>query len=264
MNEPTAVLGSAGSGSPAGTAPRPADRRRRWPGLVVSAGIIVLTLGLVAAACAVTVMNRVDRLSTALDAATDSSETLFETLLTDPTTAEAELAAVRTALDDAQEEFAAFPMPQLGWIPGLRDDLAAADEALTVADTLVEEAAPTLIDVATVVDLETGSLRNPASVGWGDSFSSIGDIATQGADALDSLCAGADTLDAIDLTGVMDSGSQPIDDFRTAVRGACDDASEYGPVLGALDSGGDLLNQLVDDMRDEVSGLEDALRDIIG
>lgn len=255
MNGRTAVLG---------TAPPADERRRRWPGLLVSAGIIVLTLGLVAAACAVTVMNRVDRLSTALNAATDSSETLFETLLTDPTTAEAELVTVRSALDDAQQEFAAFPMPQLAWVPGLRDDLAAADESLTVADTLVDEVAPTLIDVATVVDLETGSLRNPSTVGWGDSFSSIGDIATEGADALDSLCAAADTLDAIELSGVMDSVSQPIGDFRTSVRDACEDASEYGPVLGALNSGGDLLNQLVDDMRDEVSGLEDALRDIIG
>ncbi|SMY11736.1 hypothetical protein BJEO58_01323 [Brevibacterium jeotgali] len=230
----------------------------------MSAVIIVLTLGLVAAACAVTVMKRVDRLSTALDAATESSETLFATLLTDPATAEAELVAVRSALDDAQDEFAAFPMPQLGWVPGLRDDLDAADEALTVADTLVDEVAPTLIDVATVVDLETGSLRNPATVGWGASFGSIGDIATEGAEALDSLCAAADSLDAVDLSGVMDAVSHSIDDFRTSVRDACDDASEYGPVLEALDSGGDLLTQLVDDMRDDVSGLEDALRDIIG
>ena len=256
MNGRTAVLGT--------TPPADERRRRRWPGLLVSAGVIVLTLALLAAACAVTVMSRVDRLSTALDAATESSETLFDTLLTDPTTAEAELVTVRSALDDAQEEFAAFPMPQLARVPGLRDDLAAADEALTVADTLVDDAAPTLIDVATVVDLETGSLRNPATVGWGDSFSSIGDIATEGAEALDSLCAAADTLEAIDLSGVMDSVSQPIGDFRTSVRDACENASEYGPVLGALDSGGDLLTQLVDGMRDELSGLEDALRDIIG
>lgn len=255
MNGRTAVLGAA---------PVAPGGRRRWPRLLVSAGIILLTLGLVATACAVTVKDRVDRLSTALDAATQSSETLFDTLLTDPTTAEAELTTVRSALDDAHDEFTAFPMPQLGWVPGLRDDLAAADEALTVADTLVDEVAPTLIDVATVVDLETGSLRNPATVGWGAAFSSIGDIATEGADALDSLCTAADTLEAIELSGVMDSVAQPIGDFRTSVRDACEEASEYGPVLGALDSGGGLLEQLVDDMRDDVSGLEDALRDIIG
>ncbi|HLS33945.1 MAG TPA: hypothetical protein VK039_10175 [Brevibacterium sp.] len=252
---------TAVQGAPAGPEHRP---RRRWAGILVSVGVIVLTLGLVAAACAVTVVNRVDRLATALDAATTSSETLFDSLLTEPTTAEAELVAVRSALDEAQEEFASFPMPQLDWVPGLRDDLAAGEQALAVADTLVDDVAPTLIDVATVVDLETGSLRNPATVGWGDAFSSVGDIATEGAEALDALCAAADTLEAIDLSGVMDDVSQPIGDFRTSVRGACDEASEYGPVLGALDSGGDLLNQLVDDMRDEVAGLEDALRDLIG
>src|SRR5699024_3501349 len=150
-----------------------------------------------------TVTNRVDRLSTALDAATASSRTLFDTLLHEPTTAEAELVTVRAALDDAQEEFAAFPMPQLEWVPGLRDDLSAADDALTVADVLVDDVAPTLISVATVVDFETGQLRNPSAAGWGSTFSSIGDIATQGADALDSLCTSADTLDAIDLSGVM-------------------------------------------------------------
>lgn len=233
-------------------------------GLLVSAGIIVLTLALLAAACAVTVTNRVDRLSTALHAATESSETLFETLLHDPTTAEAELVTVRAALDDAQEEFASFPMPQLEWVPGLRDDLGAADEALSVANTLVDDVAPTLISVATVVDLETGQLRNPSTVGWGSAFSSVGDIATQGADALDALCASADTLDAIDLSSVMDSVAQPIGGFRDSVRDACDGASEYGPVLQALDSGGDLLDQLVDDISDELSGLEDVLRDVFG
>lgn len=241
-----------------------APRRRRWVGLLVSAGIIVLTLALLAAACVMTVKNRVDRLSTALDAATESSETLFDTLLHEPTTAEAELVTVRAALDDAQEEFDSFPMPQLEWVPGLRDDLRAADDALAVADTLVDDVAPTLISVATVVDFETGQLRNPSTVGWGDTFSSVGDIATQGADALDALCSSADTLDGIDLSGVMDSVAQPIGDFRTSVRDACEGASEYGPVLGALDSGGALLDQLIDDITDELSGLEDVLRDVFG
>src|SRR5699024_6828578 len=99
---------------------------------------------------------------------------------------------------------------------------------------------------------------------WGDTFSSVGDIATQGADALDALCSSADTLDGIDLSGVMDSVAQPIGDFRTSVRDACEGASEYGPVLGALDSGGALLDQLIDDITDERSGLEDVLRDVCG
>ena len=227
------------------------DRRgRRWPRVLLSAGVVVLVLVLVAGACAVTVYNRVDRLSTALDQTTRSADSLFDTLLTDPAAADADLADVRSSLDDAQAEFAAFPMPELEWVPGLRDDLEAADRTLEVADSLVDDVAPTLIDVATVVDLESGSLRNPSDTGWGNTFSSVGDIATQGADALDTLCSAADELEDIDLSTVMDAVARPIGDLRASVREACDSASEYGPVLGALDSGGDLLDGFVEKIRD--------------
>src|SRR5690606_36393092 len=71
------------------------DRRgRRWPRVLISAGVVVLVLVLVAGACAVTVYNRVDRLSTALDQTTRSAYSLFDTLLTDPAAADAALAVV--------------------------------------------------------------------------------------------------------------------------------------------------------------------------
>lgn len=242
----------------AGRAPR---RRRRW---LASIGIILLTALLVIAACAVTIVHRIDRVATALDQTTRSAESLFDTLLTDPAAADVQLAEVRSSLDEAQKEFDSFPMPQLAWVPGLRDDWAVADQTLAVADSLVDDVAPTLIAVATVVDLETGQLRDPRENGWGSTFSSVGDIATQGADALDSLCAAADTLDGFDLTTVLDAVARPVDDLRVSLREACDTASEYGPVLGALNSGGELLDQLTDSIRDGLSGLDDAVRDALG
>lgn len=232
----------------------PGPPPRRWPRVLLSTGVVLLVLLLVLAACAVTVYNRVDRLTAALDATTDSADSLFDTLLTDPAAADADLTRVRDSLDDAQEEFAAFPMPQLEWVPGLRDDMDAASRTLAVADSLVDDVAPTLISVATVVDLETGSLRNPADTGWRSTFDSVGDIATQGADALDSLCTAADTLEAIDLSSVMDPVARPIGDLSASIREACDSASEYGPVLGALDSGGELLDGFVERIRDAVDG----------
>ncbi|WP_029088280.1 hypothetical protein [Brevibacterium album] len=250
---------------------RPAGRAR-LRGALVSALVVVLVLALLAAASAVVVKERVERLSSALEGASASAEDLFDDLIADPEAASDSLDSVRVALDEARDEMTAFPMPVLEFVPGVRKNTAAGAEALDVADSLVDDVVPTLIDAAVLVDLSTGRLRNPGELsgGWGQSADSAQTVIREGADALDELCGAADRLEAIDTAPLMDQVAGSVTRFAEAVRGACEQASEYETALDALSLGGQLADQLgewgrelgdrLGDLGDLGSGLGEGLR----
>lgn len=264
VSEPTRAYPVPGPPSEAAPA-----RRSRLRGLWISALVVVLVVALLVTASFLTVRGRIDQLTSALGEAASSAEDLFDDLIADPEAAQGSLDSVRTALDEAREEMSAFPMPVLEFIPGVRKNADAGARALGIADGLVDEVVPTLIDAAMLVDFSTGTLRSPGDLsgGWGQSADSAAGVIRDGADALDGLCSAADDLEAIDTEPLMDEVAGSITRFTEAVRGACEQASEYETALDALHLGGQLTDELGRwgrELGDRLRGLGSSLGEGLG
>ena len=192
-------------------------RRPRRAGAFI---IIVVLLFLIAAAALTAV--QVQNLVRHTDAVSADAEQFVAAVMDDPDSAQQHLDATLGEIDAAQEALQQIPLPQLGAVPPLSQNYQAVDTMLGEVESLLTEAGPTLIQVADLVDFNSGELR--------DSLSSIGALAKKAQDigqtivaapdAINKLEQARDAIGRIDRFGLLPPVRQSVDDTYTTLDDA--------------------------------------------
>ncbi|WP_349829627.1 hypothetical protein [Brevibacterium litoralis] len=210
----TGQAGHPGNGYGPGGAPR----RRGGKAAVLTTGAVALTALLVLGAFVAFTHYRVTALVAALEATAEDAEELFTALSEDPESADGHLADVQAGLRESREILHAFPLGQGTWVPGVGDDLEAADTVLQALEDVAEDTGPTVVAAAQLVDF------GEYTSGTGDLFSYFGEDLVSAyttlqdlPEALETLEESRDTVADIDTVGLRPAVAEAVEEVATGL-----------------------------------------------